>query len=274
MSWYSRLFGATRRTPPPLRAMFEVVGKRHVVVMDGESVDAADDYRGVVTALARSSGGALEFDALECTEEAEGRRLVLRRGAAVTEGVVAGETDWIDGAGLLAILNRAVGDAAGRFVEFDAGYNDQSCAFAFVTPEQLARLGARRDRGLTACARSTEGRMRGFVAGPRDLRRPDDRVLARWSAHRFGRPGRGPNVGPPRAGGAPRDPNPGRDGDRVRPRRRAADRHPRRRAPRRRDLRRADRRSDRDRSRAAADDRRRGRPRPRRPGRLGRGLGH
>lgn len=123
--------------------MFEVVGKRHVVVMDGESVDAADDYRGVVTALARSSGGALEFDALECTEEAEGRRLVLRRGAAVTEGMVTGETDWIDGAGLLAILNRAVGDAAGRFVEFDAGYNDQSCAFAFVTPEQLARLGAR-----------------------------------------------------------------------------------------------------------------------------------
>ncbi len=146
MGWLSRLFSSRPRVTPGrpvpvgLMAMREVVGDKHVVSMDGESVDDARSYESVVASLAKISGGALAYDRVACTEEPGGRRLVLERDGTITSGLVRGDTDWIDAAGLLAILNEAVRNVPGRFVAFNSGYNDQSLSIAFLTEEQASRL--------------------------------------------------------------------------------------------------------------------------------------
>jgi hypothetical protein len=142
MRWLSRLFSA-RPLPPGLAVMRSVVGDGHVVSMDGERVDSAPDYESVVRELAAISGGALAYDRFACTEEADGRRLVLHRGDAATAGVLRGDTHWIDQRGLLAILNEALRDAPGRLVTFDAGYRDQSVSFAYLTRAQADQLRGR-----------------------------------------------------------------------------------------------------------------------------------
>jgi hypothetical protein len=146
VGWFSRLFSSRpkvtpgRPVPRGLIAVREIVGHKRVVSMDGERVDDACDYESVVASLAKISGGALAYDRVSCTEEADGRRLVLERGGTLAGGLVRGNTDWIDTAGLLAILNDAVRESPGRFVEFSSGYDDQSLSIAFLTEAQAARL--------------------------------------------------------------------------------------------------------------------------------------
>src|SRR5690348_16510192 len=142
MGWFARLFGRSpeRAAPAGLRAMQKVVGKGRIAGMDGESVDDARDYEDVVAKLAQISGGTLAYDHVQCTEDPDGRRLILRRGDRTFGGMLEGQTDWIDQQGLLAVRNDAVADGPGRFVTFDAGYQDQGVWFAFLTREQADQL--------------------------------------------------------------------------------------------------------------------------------------
>lgn len=111
LSWFSRVFSwPSRDLPVPYRRMRAVVGEKHIVDMEAQYVDEARDYESVVAKIAKISDGALVFDQFSCTEEAGARRLVLGRGDVITSGLLAGDTDWIDEKGLLAILNDAVGD--------------------------------------------------------------------------------------------------------------------------------------------------------------------
>lgn len=122
--------------------MIAVAGERRVLVLDGECIDAAADYVGVVRRLAALTGGALTLDAIDCVEHPSGqRRLSLRRGERRWGALLAGSTDGIDGERLLAALNAALATlgAPGRLVAFDPGYRGQEGAFAYLSRELAER---------------------------------------------------------------------------------------------------------------------------------------
>jgi hypothetical protein len=147
-----------------------IVGKRRVVVMDGECVDTAEDYVDVIRDIAAITDGTLVFDAITCEEEERGsgepaRAIALAQGGRAWTGRVHGDTDWIDNGRLVGLLNRVLADlgAARRVHAIHHDTWGQELGVVFATDEELARL---RERGYM------------LDEGGSPLQQPDDEVLA------------------------------------------------------------------------------------------------
>jgi hypothetical protein len=159
MGWLGKLFGRTELAKASIiDEPARIVGAAHVLIMDGERVDDARDYIGVVAEIAAITGGALRFDEVTCTESGPPtddeldedetldrdatRVLVVRTGRHVFEGRLRGHTDWIDGERLLALLDRALPDGGPRLFEIHHASWGQELGVVFATAAQLDELRA------------------------------------------------------------------------------------------------------------------------------------
>ena len=103
MGWLRKLFGGGSVGDRAER----IVGRGHVMITDGESVDSASDYVTVVAEIAAITGGLLRFDTIACVED-DGpgedddadqdatRVLTLTQAGRTWTGRLQGRTDWID----------------------------------------------------------------------------------------------------------------------------------------------------------------------------------
>lgn len=121
----------------------KIVGSKHVVVMDGECVDAAEDYLPVIREIAAITG-VLRFDHIECEEDDAGRLVTLVQAGRTWTGRVQGNTDWIDNEGLLLLLNQVLEElgAAKRLHAIQHPTWGQELGVVFAAEAELAKLRA------------------------------------------------------------------------------------------------------------------------------------
>ncbi|MBS1121777.1 MAG: hypothetical protein H6Q90_4005 [Deltaproteobacteria bacterium] len=142
MSWLRRVFGRD----PSARAE-RMAGAGHTLIVDGESVDCAEDYIPLVRAIAGITNGALAIDDVTCDEE-DGeeavRVLTLTRGGRTWTGRLQGSTDWIDQDALLDVLNRALADlgSPGQLHPFREENWGQELGIVFARDDELPKLRA------------------------------------------------------------------------------------------------------------------------------------
>lgn len=132
MSWFSRSI-----VDEPAK----IVGKKHVVVMDGECVDMAEDYVEVIRDIAAITG-VLRFDRIECEEDDDDRIVTLAQGGRTWTGRVQGNTDWVDDEHLLLLLNEILAElgAAKRLYSIQHATWGQELGVVFAGEAELAKL--------------------------------------------------------------------------------------------------------------------------------------
>jgi hypothetical protein len=148
MGWFQRLFRRAPASAPPgsvsarRRGAAAIVGAEHVLVVDGESVDDARDYIPLLERIAAITGGVLRFDRITCFGQPSGRKLMLTQGGRTWGGVLAGNTDWIDEEGLIALLGRVLADlgCASRLHAFREPGWGQELGILFARDDQLPAL--------------------------------------------------------------------------------------------------------------------------------------
>ena len=145
----------TGRRPTPE----DLVASEHILVTDGESVDAASDYLRLVEDLIALTGGDIQLDQVDCTEEQDKRRLQVcvssperptlfglplprAFGKRYVFADLEGRTDWIDDSNLVDALNTAAErvDAPARFYLLDDIRWGQEVGFVYANADECDRL--------------------------------------------------------------------------------------------------------------------------------------